>query len=271
MQVLDSQVQVLAGKYSCKCEYRFCHPKYSQLRVRVTRECTRAQPYVRLDLKRRPRPEEWVFFEDEKVIVQSSGKRGIIRCLELAHAEVEYKDEGTHIVYWYDIQKDIHVGDFVTLLNGPRQGYQGWVTELTGDAAKVQNKIPSTGDPSLHEVSTTFNVKDFHDINLSFLQPELEMQLNRLRITDTPFHHALPATVDDFKFSKNPRHPWCDTEVLITKLGHARKGDPAIVTEVLDDTTGIRLQVKFTRYDPNNPFSKTTLDCDDVVEASYVA
>ncbi|KAF8173085.1 hypothetical protein BJ912DRAFT_932084 [Pholiota molesta] len=182
---------------------------------------------VRLDLKQRPRPED----------------------LELAHAEVEYKDKGTHIVYWYDIQKDIHVGDFVTLLNGPQQGYQGWVTELTGDVAKVQDKIQTTGDPSSCE-------------------PALEMQLNRLRITDTPFHHAQQATADDIKLTNTPRHPWCGTEVLITKLGHARKGDPAMVTEVLDDSTGIRLQVKFTRYDPNNPFSKITLDCDDVVEAS---
>ncbi|KAF8194616.1 hypothetical protein BJ912DRAFT_924095 [Pholiota molesta] len=204
---------------------------------------------VRLDLKRRPRPEEWVFFEDEKVLVQSSGKRGIIRSLELTHAEVEYKDEGTHIVYWYDIQKDIHVGDFVTLLNGPQQGYQGWVTELTGDAAKVQDKIQTTDDPNSRE-------------------PALEMQLNRLRITDTPFHHAQQATADNIKITNTPRHPWCGTEVLITKLGHARKGDPAMVTEVLDDSTGIRLQVKFMRYDPNNPFSKITLDCDDVVEAS---
>lgn len=221
-----------------------------------------------VDLKRRPRPEEWVFFEEEKVVVQSSGKKGVIRRLELGHAEVEYKDEGSYIVHWYNMQKDIAVGNFVTLLNGPQQGFQGWVIELTRDAAKVLDKIPTLTDTSTYEVSTESQRFALHSFII--LQP-IEVQVNRLRVTDTPFHLSQQVILDDIKFAKTPRHPWVSTEVVIVKVGHARKGEPGVVTAVLDDTTGIRLQVQLTRYDPNAPFTKITLDCDDVVEASYVS
>lgn len=108
-----------------------------------------------IDFKRRPRPQEWVFFVEEKVVIRPSGKHGVIRSLEPEYAEVEYKDEGTHTVYWYDMQKDIVVSNFVTILNGHLQGYEGWVIELTGDAAKVVDSIPTTGIASMIEVSTS--------------------------------------------------------------------------------------------------------------------
>lgn len=54
-------------------------------------------------------------------------------------------------------------------------------------------------------------------------------------------------------------------------MGHPRKGEPGAVTAVLDDSTGIRLQLQLSRYNPNSPFSKLTIDCNDVVEATYVS
>lgn len=114
-----------------------------------------------VDLTQRPRPQEWIFFEEEKVVVRPSGKHGIIRSLVPKHAEVEYEDGELQRVFWYNMQKDIVVGNFVTILNGPSQGYEGWVIELTGDAAKVLNSIPTTGDASSIEVST-FTVQYSH-------------------------------------------------------------------------------------------------------------
>src|SRR5271168_4674054 len=35
------------GKYLCESEFGFSEPKYSRVRVRVTHECTRGQPYVK--------------------------------------------------------------------------------------------------------------------------------------------------------------------------------------------------------------------------------
>ncbi|KAF8177419.1 hypothetical protein BJ912DRAFT_1063575 [Pholiota molesta] len=201
-----------------------------------------------VDLERRPRPQEWIFFIEEKVVVQSSGKHGIIRGLEAEYAEVECKDEGTQPVYWYNMQKDISVGNFVTILNGHSQGYEGWVIELTKDVAKVLDRVPTTGDASIDEA--------------------ILIQVNRLRVIDTPIHLSQQGPCDGVQFQKIFRHPWCDTKVLIAKIGHARKGEPAIVTAVLDDPTGIRLHLQLSRYDPNKPFSKLTVDCDDVVEAT---
>src|ERR1700679_1188449 len=39
------ECESLMGKYSCKSEFGFSDPKYSRVRVRVTHECTRGQPW----------------------------------------------------------------------------------------------------------------------------------------------------------------------------------------------------------------------------------
>src|SRR5271168_1381055 len=39
------ECESLVGKYSCESEFGFLDPKYSRVRVRVTHECTRGQPY----------------------------------------------------------------------------------------------------------------------------------------------------------------------------------------------------------------------------------
>src|ERR1700679_535763 len=39
------ECESLVGKYSCESEFGFSEPKYSRVRVRVTHECTRGQPY----------------------------------------------------------------------------------------------------------------------------------------------------------------------------------------------------------------------------------
>ncbi|KAF8176497.1 hypothetical protein BJ912DRAFT_930710 [Pholiota molesta] len=61
-------------------------------------------------------------------------------------------------------------------------------------------------------------------------------------------------------------HPWCGTEITIAKVGHGRKGEPAVISAVLEDSTETRIHVQLSRYNPSNPFSMITLGCDDVVE-----
>lgn len=104
-------------------------------------------------LTQRPRPQEWVFSEGEKVIVCSSKKRGVIQRVERGYVEVEYDSEGTGAINWYDLQKDIEVGHFVTILNGPSQGYEGWVLELYEDEATIMNNVPDMNNTNKQEVS----------------------------------------------------------------------------------------------------------------------
>lgn len=106
-------------------------------------------------LTRRPRPQEWIFAEGERVIVCSSEKRAVIQKIEHRYMEVQYNDEGTEAINWYDLQKDIEIGQFVTVLNGPLQGYEGWVLELHGDEATILNNVSDTSDTSPEKVSVS--------------------------------------------------------------------------------------------------------------------
>lgn len=210
-------------------------------------------------LTQRPRPQEWIFCEGEKVIVCSSKKHGIVRRIERGYVEVEYDGEGTDTINWYDLQKDIEVGHFVTILNGPSQGYEGWVLELYADEATILDDVQDT---SLKEVS---KVGQRMCLIIDWLQV-VHIQLNRLRVINAPFLFPQKSLTDNISLKKIHSHPWCGTEVLIVKSGHPRKGEPGVVTAVLDDPTGTRIQFQSSRYNPSHPFGKITVEDNKVVE-----
>jgi hypothetical protein len=71
------------------------------------------------------------------------------------------------------------------------------------------------------------------------------------------------------KITKETKHQWCGTHVIITKLKHPRKGEPGVITDVsqgqLPDDR-LRLQIQMMNYDPSNPYQKIIMNYDDVVE-----
>lgn len=65
--------------------------------------------------------------------------------------------------------------------------------------------------------------------------------------------------------------PWLNTEIIITER-HARKGYRGVILDVLcnqQTSSGLRVQVQLTTFDPNAPFPRMLLDYDDVIEARY--
>jgi hypothetical protein len=89
------------------------------------------------------------------------------------------------------------------------------------------------------------------------------------------------------KLTQRDRIPWLGVKVLVSKKGHPRKGQPAIVCDVRpgqpttnitvsgvplkqSSPSGLKIQVQFLNYDPNVPFPKENLEYDDLVEFEYV-
>ena len=84
----------------------------------------------------------------------------------------------------------------------------------------------------------------------------------------TPEDSVLPATL-----AGKDHIPWKGIKVLITKQGEQRKGEPAVVDNVLcnqDTPSGLKINVQFMNYNPNMPFQKALFDYDDIVEFKYV-
>jgi hypothetical protein len=66
--------------------------------------------------------------------------------------------------------------------------------------------------------------------------------------------------------------PWKGVQVIVTKLWHHRKGDLAVVTNVLcnqDTPSGLKVEVLFSKYNPSGPVPISLFDYDDVVEYRY--
>lgn len=69
---------------------------------------------------------------------------------------------------------------------------------------------------------------------------------------------------------KSVRHPWCDTNIIINKIGDARKGQKGRILDVLINqhtSTGIMLVVQLVQFNPVTPFPIISIDCDYVVES----
>jgi transcription elongation factor len=101
-----------------------------------------------------PRPIEWSFDEGERVLVKSSGKRGVFRVADTYFAEVDYTNgEGVGSVPWLDLRKDIVTGDFVLVTVGLLQGRTGWVEGLQGEVVAILEKA-TAGHPNVLEVES---------------------------------------------------------------------------------------------------------------------
>lgn len=95
---------------------------------------------------RPPRPSEWSFAENDKITVLSSNKHGVILAADADYTEVEISSEGTHHIPWYDIQKNLIVGDYIRIISGCHQGKKGWATDVKDETAPIfidltQNKL----------------------------------------------------------------------------------------------------------------------------------
>ena len=110
-----------------------------------------------------PRPREWIFEEDEQVLVRSSGRNGIVSAVQPDLLEVDLGVEGLRAIKWADVRKAIKVGDFVNVASGRLQGKSGWVVEVDEDIVSIVEKKPNpitTADPSITiEVKKKFQFK----------------------------------------------------------------------------------------------------------------
>jgi hypothetical protein len=86
-------------------------------------------------------------------------------------------------------------------------------------------------------------------------------------------HSVSPHAPDDSSTAAMLTHkdhnPWKGIKVLVVKQGEQRKGEPAIVDNVLcnqDTPSGLRINVQFINHNPNNPIQKALFDYDDIVE-----
>ena len=85
-----------------------------------------------------PRPEEWIFEEDERVTVCSSEKGATIAAVTSTHLEVDLAtNEGIVVVSWYDVRKVFSAGAFVSVTSGPLRGTMGWVERITDDTVSL--------------------------------------------------------------------------------------------------------------------------------------
>lgn len=90
-----------------------------------------------VNLASMPRPSEWTFVEEDKVIIRPSCKTGVLKSMGIDYAAVEITEEGTFHFPWMDIRKAFNVGDFVSATDGDPRGNKGWVVELKDEIAVV--------------------------------------------------------------------------------------------------------------------------------------
>lgn len=93
-----------------------------------------------------PRPTEWSFTENDKVIMASSKKQGILVSIETEYAQIEFDSEGVHRLPWHNIRKYFVVGEYVQITAGRHHGKSGWVTKVEDETAWIfidtpENKI----------------------------------------------------------------------------------------------------------------------------------
>ena len=108
---------------------------------------------------------------------------------------------------------------------------------------------------------------------LSFFQVT-KAHINCLKLAGPPPQSFEPLAVQTEQIKPTPRHRWCGTTVILTKQGHALKGNIFQVENVLFDQatlSGMRLELTNQQYSPYTPFqNRITVDYCDVVEQSYV-
>ena len=94
-----------------------------------------------IDISTMPRPQEWYFAETEHITVRSSGKSGFVEAITPTFIEVGLGDEGVHRVNWWDVEKVIALGDYVSIVGGQNMGQEGWIIEKKGSIAKLAEHL----------------------------------------------------------------------------------------------------------------------------------
>ena len=94
-----------------------------------------------------------------------------------------------------------------------------------------------------------------------------------------PFLHSTPSHPPDdvilsASLTQTDHIPWKGVKVLVVKRWEQRKGEPAIVDNVLhkqDTPSGLKILVQFLNYNPSMPIQKGLYDYDDIVEFTCVS
>lgn len=101
----------------------------------------------------------------------------------------------------------------------------------------------------------------------------VEQHVNTLQIAAPPFQYSqVAADVQPTKI-RHIRHPWCGTEVIVTKFLDPHKGEPGRITDVLlsqDSRSSLKLAIQLTRFNPARPYPTVVLDVEDVAEQMHV-
>jgi hypothetical protein len=100
----------------------------------------------------------------------------------------------------------------------------------------------------------------------------IEVHPNCLTTASVPFRYAAPVKPPP-EITKQIKHEWCETHVIIIKPKHPRKGEPGVITDVSQGQLAdgpLRLQVQMINYDPSSPYQRIIVDYDDVVELTSV-
>lgn len=88
-----------------------------------------------------PQPQEWLFDENDSVIIPSSKKVGIVLAVKPTYAEVKLSNgEGIIIVPFHDILKMFVSGTSITITGGAFRGRAGLVVKVDGETAQVLEK-----------------------------------------------------------------------------------------------------------------------------------
>lgn len=98
-----------------------------------------------------PRPQEWSFQRDDRVMIRSSWELGLFQAVQTDYAEVEIEGE-IRRVPWNDIVKNVAVGSFVKINTGAFNGKSGWVVEITAHVASIMESLePRDANPVSNE------------------------------------------------------------------------------------------------------------------------
>ncbi|CAA7270383.1 unnamed protein product [Cyclocybe aegerita] len=214
----------------------------------------KASDHPSLHTSRFPRPREWIFEQGERVIICSSGKSGVVAVIGTNNLEVDLGAEnGKEIFPWSDIQKDVRIGDFITITSGRLHGTTGWVDKVDEDVIHVIEK----------------HVDDHNtDTDLSSSLKEFEVHWNWLKVTTAPFLYASRAPSQVLPLFKD-QVPWIGTSVTIFRIGHPYKGRSGVIKNVLrgqPTDSGLRIKMQLTYLDPSKPFPLIVVDYGNVIE-----
>jgi len=96
-----------------------------------------------------PKPKEWIFEEDDPVIISSSGEHATIAAVEPGQLlEVSLSNgSGTMAVPWSDVRKVVKVGDFVEVMSGASTGVAGWVDRVDKETLHILEKVAGNTSP----------------------------------------------------------------------------------------------------------------------------